>query len=112
MSSIHHLLRLGGVHRHRLFAEHGLAVLERSQHIAQVQGVWSSDENRVHLRAGAQGFSGIESVRDAVLRRGCLRIGQAAAGESCNLAMLSEGEPGHYPLDGVKSKTNNAKSDH
>ena len=62
-----HLFNFGGIHRHGLFAEHGLPGSERSEDIAEVEGIRGGDEDGVNIGATGEVFGGGELVRDPEL---------------------------------------------
>ena len=73
--------------RHRLFAQHMLARLQRRNRNLRVAGVRRADAHRVHVRVGQQGFHtvvGLSAVtlrqllrarRIQIIKRGELRVG-------------------------------------
>ena len=83
--------------RHRLFAQHMLARLQRRNRNLRVAGVRRADAHRVHVRVGQQGFHtvvGLSAVtlrqllrarRIQIIKRGELRVGVVIFGNVTNL---------------------------
>ena len=67
--SLHHLPRLLRIHRHRLLAEHRLAMADGLQHVVVMQPIRAGDEHGIDLRTGAQFGGGGEGVVDSKLLR-------------------------------------------
>ena len=70
--SLHHFPRLLRIHRHRLLAEHRLAMPDGLQHVVVMQSIRAGYEHRIHFRTGAQFGGGGEGVFDSKLPRGLL----------------------------------------
>ena len=82
-----HALAIRQRRRHRLFAQHMLARLQRRNRNLRVAGVRRADAHRVHVRVGQQGFHtvvGLSAVtlrqllrarRIQIIKRGELRVG-------------------------------------
>ena len=52
--SFYHAMALGGVHRHRLFAEHRFTMRNRSKGVGHVQGIRRSNEHGVDFGRGTE----------------------------------------------------------
>ena len=76
---LHHRARLASIHRHRLLAQHGLAILHGGQYIRAVQRIRTGDEHRIHVRTGAEVRRGREGMFDLELTRRRFRLPQIAA---------------------------------
>ena len=110
----YHVLALCGVHRHRLLAQHWLAVVERNEHMRQVEGVGGGDEDCINFRRRAKSFRRVVGPKweFTVLLYRFLRLPLISPPQAGDGAVLGLRKTGHEAPDRMQAETKDSVADH